>query len=219
MTLAIRRLTRLAGAPPMLVAAAVGLGAVTVLLGVGLMATAGYLISRAAEQPPILSLTVAIVGVRAFGLTRPVARYLDRLVSHDLALRALGRARVHAYERIEPLAPAGLEEYRDGDLLARMVADVDALQGLYLHGLGPPLVAGAVALGALTVLGAWVTSFLAETHVSYALALSAGVTVYVAASDLIPEVNREGGPALAWTVFGGLVFFVLADWALGQVGR
>jgi zinc and cadmium transporter len=76
----------------------------------------------------------------------------------------------------------------------------------------------AAALGALTLLGAWLTGFLAETHVGYALALSAGVTVYVAASDLIPEVNREGGPALAWTVFGGLVFFVLADWALGQVG-
>jgi len=76
----------------------------------------------------------------------------------------------------------------------------------------------AAALGALTLLGAWLTSFLAEAHVGYALALSAGVTIYVAASDLIPEVNREGGPALAWTVFGGLVFFVLADWALGRAG-
>src|SRR2546422_903398 len=85
------------------------------------------------------------------------------------------------------------------------------------HSRGAAVLAGAT-LGALTVLGAWLTSFLAETHVSYALALSAGVTVYIAASDLIPEVNREGGPALAWTVFGGLVFFVLADWALGQVG-
>ena len=62
------------------------------------------------------------------------------------------------------------------------------------------------------------TSFLAAAHVGYALALSAGVTVYVAASDLIPEVNREGGPALAWTVFGGLVSFVVADWALTQLG-
>ena len=61
--------------------------------GVALMATAGYLISRAAERPPILSLTVAIVAVRFFGLARPLARYLDRLVSHDLALRALGRLR------------------------------------------------------------------------------------------------------------------------------
>jgi zinc transporter ZupT len=79
------------------------------------------------------------------------------------------------------------------------------------------LLAGAV-LGALTVLGALLTSLLAATHVAYALAVSAGVTIYVAASDLIPEVNREGGPALAWTVFGGLLLFALADWALGHAG-
>jgi zinc transporter ZupT len=74
------------------------------------------------------------------------------------------------------------------------------------------------ALGALTLIGAALTSLLAESHVGYALALSAGVTIYVAASDLIPEVNREGGPALAWTVFGGLLLFGLADWTLGRVG-
>ncbi|MGH7388665.1 MAG: ZIP family metal transporter [Candidatus Rokuibacteriota bacterium] len=78
--------------------------------------------------------------------------------------------------------------------------------------------AGA-ALGVCTVLGAVLTSLLARDHVGYALALSAGVTIYVAASDLIPEVNREGGPALAWTVFGGLVLFALADWALAPFGR
>jgi ZIP family zinc transporter/zinc and cadmium transporter len=82
---------------------------------------------------------------------------------------------------------------------------------------GAALLAGG-ALGALTFLGALLTSFLAASHVGYALALSAGVTIYVAASDLIPEVNREGGPALAWTVFGGLILFVLADWALGLAG-
>lgn len=79
------------------------------------------------------------------------------------------------------------------------------------------LLAGGV-LGALTFVGALLTSFLAHAHVGYALALSAGVTIYVAASDLIPEVNREGGPALAWTVFGGLILFILADWALGLAG-
>lgn len=73
-------------------------------------------------------------------------------------------------------------------------------------------------LGIATLLGALVTSFLAESHVAYALALSAGVTVYVAASDLIPEVNREGGPELAATVFGGLILFALADWAVGWLG-
>ncbi|MBI2156493.1 MAG: ZIP family metal transporter [Candidatus Rokubacteria bacterium] len=76
--------------------------------------------------------------------------------------------------------------------------------------------AGAI-LGVLTIAGALVTGFVAERHVGYALALSAGVTIYVAASDLIPEVNREGGPALAWTVFGGLVLFAVADWLLSPL--
>ena len=82
---------------------------------------------------------------------------------------------------------------------------------------GAALTAG-LALGVLTVLGALGTSLLAHERVGYALALSAGVTIYVAASDLIPEVNREGGSALVWTVFGGLLLFVLADWTLRAVG-
>ena len=114
------------------------------------MTTAGYLIARAAERPAILSLSVAIVAVRFFGLSRPLARYLERLASHDLAFRVLAHVRVRFYERIERLAPAGLEQYRRGDLVSRMVGDVDALQSLYLRGLGPPLVAlgaGTVAVG------------------------------------------------------------------------
>jgi ATP-binding cassette subfamily C protein CydC len=137
----VRRLTALAGVPAGRVALSILLGALTVGFGVALMTTAGYLISRAAEQPPILSLTVTIVAVRFFGLARPLARYLERLASHDVALRSLVRIRSRFYERIEPLAPAQLEGYRRGDLLTRMVGDVDALQGLYLRALGPPLVA------------------------------------------------------------------------------
>ncbi|RPH74271.1 MAG: ZIP family magnesium transporter [Candidatus Rokuibacteriota bacterium] len=83
------------------------------------------------------------------------------------------------------------------------------------HSRAAALGAGA-ALGALTMAGALLTGLIADRHVGYALALSAGVTIYVAASDLIPEVNREGGPALAWTVFGGLLSFVLADWLLSE---
>jgi zinc transporter ZupT len=75
-------------------------------------------------------------------------------------------------------------------------------------------IAAGGALGLLTLGGALLTGLVAVQHVGYALALSAGVTIYVAASDLIPEVNREGGPALAWTVFAGLLFFIGADWLL-----
>ena len=137
----LRRLLALAGMPARRVGFSVLLGALAVGFGVALMATAGYLISRAAEHPPILSLTVTIVLVRFFGLARPIARYLERLASHDLALRALARIRARFYARIEPLAPGELGAFRRGDLLSRMVGDVDTLQGLYLRGVGPPLVA------------------------------------------------------------------------------
>ena len=135
--------------PPARVAAAVALGALSVLSSVGLLAFAGYLISRAAERPPVLSLTAVIVAVRCFGLSRPLARYFERLTSHDLAFRTLARLRVAFFARLEPLVPARLEGYRRGDLRARMVGDVDALQNLFLRGLTPPLVglvAGGVAV-------------------------------------------------------------------------
>ena len=141
---------RLARPPAGWLASSIVLGALAVAFGIGLMTAAGYLIARAAERPAILSLTTVIVAVRFFGLARPVARYLERVVSHDLAFRVLARLRVRFYERIEPLAPGGLEAYRRGDLVSRMVGDVDALQTLYLRGLGPPLVAilaGAAAVG------------------------------------------------------------------------
>ena len=153
MTGTLFALVRLVGAPRWRLAATAVLGALTVAFGVGLMATSGYLISRAAEHPPILSLVVAIVAVQFFGIGRPVVRYLERLASHDMALRVLGALRARFYARIEPLAPAELSSYRQGDLLSRMVADVDALQNLYLRGLLPPLVAvlaGAISIGAAT---------------------------------------------------------------------
>jgi ATP-binding cassette, subfamily C, bacterial CydC len=186
MTATLRRLLALADASRPRAALAAALGALTVIFGAGLMATAGYLISRAAERPAILSLTVAIVGVRFFGLARPLTRYLERLASHDLALRVLGRVRVRVYRRIEPLAPAQLEGYRHGDLLARMVADVDALQNLHLRAVGPPivaLVAGAVAVG---VTGAFLPAA--------GLVLAAGLVVGgVAVPALAGALGRGGG--------------------------
>jgi ZIP family zinc transporter/zinc and cadmium transporter len=85
------------------------------------------------------------------------------------------------------------------------------------HSRGRAVLAGAT-LGILTIVGAVATTWLAGRYVGYALALSAGTTIYVAASDLIPEVNREGGPALALTVFGGLALFACADFALSRFG-
>ena len=98
MTATIRRLMLVTDVRRTRLALAALLGVLTILFGVGLMGTAGYLISRAAEHPAVLSLTAAIVGVRFFGLARPLARYLERLASHDVALRSLGRARAQVYE-------------------------------------------------------------------------------------------------------------------------
>jgi len=190
----LRRLVALAGVERRRVALSVALGSLTVLCGVGLMATAGYLISRAAERPAILSLETTIVAVRFFGLARPLARYLERLASHDLALRSLANVRARFYERIEPLAPAQLEEYRHGELLDRMVGDVDALQGLYLRGLGPPLV--AVVTGAVCV-GVTAAFLPAAAVILAAGLLVGGLIVPLVAARLGREAGRRRSAARA----------------------
>jgi thiol reductant ABC exporter CydC subunit len=181
MTATLRRLRSLAEAPRARLALSVTLAATTIVFGVGLMATAGYLISRAAEHPAILSLTVAIVAVRFFGLVRPLARYVERVASHDLAFRVLGRVRVRVYERIEPLAPLQLEGYRHGDLLSRMVADVDALQNLHLRGVVPPL----AAVGASSIAVAVTAAFLPAAALVLAAGLLAGGIAVPAVSSLL----------------------------------
>jgi ATP-binding cassette, subfamily C, bacterial CydC len=184
----IRRLGALAQPPGGPMAVSILMASLAVAFGVALMTSAGYLISRAAEQPPILSLTIVIVAVRFFGLARPLARYCERLVSHDAALRALATIRSRFYERIEPLAPAQLREYRSGELLARMVGDVDALQSLYVRGLGPPIV--ALVVGAASVTAAAVVLPAAGAILAVGLLL-AGLVVPLAGSALSRAASRR----------------------------
>ncbi|GGQ63177.1 ABC transporter [Streptomyces flaveolus] len=113
------------------------LGSLALGSAVGLMATSGWLISRASQQPPVLYLMVAVTATRAFGIGRAVFRYAERLVSHDAVLRMLADTRVAVYRRLERLAPAGLRRSRRGDLLSRLVTDVDALQDYWLRWLLP----------------------------------------------------------------------------------
>ncbi|WP_183092774.1 thiol reductant ABC exporter subunit CydC [Nocardioides stalactiti] len=101
-------------------------GALASASGVALTATAGWLIVQASTRPAVLTLLVAIVGVRTFGLARPVLRYVERLRSHDTALRLLARRRVEVYDALVPLVPARLGRRR-GDLLSAVVDDVDAV--------------------------------------------------------------------------------------------
>ncbi|MFC7906661.1 thiol reductant ABC exporter subunit CydD [Streptomyces nigra] len=125
------------------------LGSLALGSAVGLMATSGWLISRASQQPPVLYLMVAVTATRAFGIGRAVFRYAERLVSHDAVLRMLADTRVAVYRRLERLAPAGLRRTRRGDLLTRLVADVDALQDYWLRWLLPAGAAAIVSAGAV----------------------------------------------------------------------
>jgi ATP-binding cassette subfamily C protein CydC len=137
-------------------------GSGALLAGVGLIATAGWLIARAAERPPILDLMLLFVAVRLFGITRPTLRYLERLASHDVTFRVLKTVRGWFMGALLPLSSGQLAAFRSGDLLSRMAADVDALQDSYLRVLAPALV--ALTVSAVVVTGfAWIDMTIAAT--------------------------------------------------------
>ncbi|WP_217597323.1 thiol reductant ABC exporter subunit CydD [Cohnella sp. GbtcB17] len=132
------------------------LGFATVAANVGLMGTSGYLIAKAALRPEtVLLLFVPIVGVRFFGISRGVLRYLERLASHDLTFRILQRIRVWLYERLERGGVSLLERRSGGDVLGVMMSDVEQLQNLYLRVIAPPIVAALTALLGTAVLAAF----------------------------------------------------------------
>jgi thiol reductant ABC exporter CydC subunit len=163
----LRRLLAVFGRLQWWIVAAALLSAVTLAAGIGLISMAGYLISRSALVDTTSTLTLAIVGVRFFAVVRAVGRYLERYIGHLGTFRMLTRTRSWFFAGIEPLAPAALDEQRRGDVLTRMVDDVETLQDLPLRVLAPPLAAalaggvGAVVLGALDpVLAAVLVAFL-----------------------------------------------------------
>jgi thiol reductant ABC exporter CydC subunit len=125
-------------------------GAAATGCAVALLAVSGFLLARASLHPSILAISVAVVAVRGLSIGRGVFRYVERLASHDVAFRVLADIRVTIYRRLERLAPAGLATFRSGDLLARLISDVDATQDLFIRGVGPPLAAALVGAGAVT---------------------------------------------------------------------
>src|SRR5690349_17536433 len=128
---------------------AVAAGAAATGCGVALLAVSGFLLARASQHPGILAISAAVVAVRALSAGRGVSRYLERLASHDAAFRVLADVRVSIYRRLERLAPAGLAEFSSGDLLARLISDVDATQDLFIRGITPPLAAALAGAGAV----------------------------------------------------------------------
>ena len=164
---------------------AVLLQVLTVAAGVGLTGTSAWLLSKAALHPSIAAISVAVVGVRAFGISRATLRYLERLASHDVTLRLLARLRVAVYRALVPLAPARLVAHRSGDLLGRVIEDVASLETLYVRVVGPSL--AAIALVGLVGL------VLLPFGASLAVAAVAGLAV---AGTVLPVARRatRGGP-------------------------
>ena len=128
------------------------LGVATVASNVGLLATAAYVISAAAVVPFLVLLTVPVYLVRLFSVSRAVSRYAERLVSHEVTFRLLAELRTRFFIHLAPLAPARLLKYRSGDLLTRIVKDVEELQNVYLRSFSPVAVALAVCALATLVL-------------------------------------------------------------------
>ena len=187
------------------------LGAGAVAAAVGLMATSAWLISRSAQHPQESAVAVAIVGVQFFALARGLCRYGERLVGHDAAFRVLSALRVNLYTRLERLAPMGLPAFRSGDLLARLIHDVEVLQDLMLRVVPPFAIAllvgsatvalvvwmlpaaGLILLVALLIAGTlvpWLTGALAARREAHQAAARAELTASVV--DLV-----EGAPELA----------------------
>lgn len=166
-------------------------GAASVASSIGLLTVSAYLISAAALHPPLLDLTPAIVGVRFFGIARAVLRYLERLVSHDLSLHLLADLRSRIARALYRLGPAGVASFRAGDLVGRVLDDVDEIQHVFVRVIAPPLVALVVALLTLVLALVW-------------LPVSA-VTILVPlliAGLLVPWITERAGRATGRAVAG-----------------
>ncbi len=158
---------------------AILLGVATVASNVGLLAVAAYVISAAAIVPLFGYLVLPSYFVRLFGLSRAGARYAERMVSHDLTFRLLANTRTWFYRRLEPLAPARLLGHRSGDLLSRVVKDVEELENLYLRISSPIAVAAIVTLLTALVFYAF-GPMLALVSLAFLTATGVGVPLLVA---------------------------------------
>jgi len=141
----LRALLGMAGGLVPLIALALLLGLLTVVTNTGLLALASYVIAAAALHPPLIALSIPLALVRIAGVGRAFARYGERIVSHDVTFRLLARLRGRFYARLAPLLPARLLQFRSGDLLSRMVEDVEELENVYGRVFTP------LAVAALTI--------------------------------------------------------------------
>jgi ATP-binding cassette subfamily C protein CydC len=173
---------------------ALSLGILGQVSQVAILATSAWLITRAAEQPPILHITFAVVAVRAFAIGRASFRYVERVVSHDSAFRALANLRVWIYRRLVRIAPAGVQRVGRGSVLSTIVRDVDTLQDYPLRVIQP--VVSALSVAGLSV----VALTLIDWRVGALLLLGLGVAAIVSVwwnARISDQADRAIGPIRA----------------------
>lgn len=174
-------------------ALAAALGGLTQLCAIGLLATAAWLISRAAQMPPLLTLSVAIVAVRAFGIGRGVLRYAERLLAHDTVLAVLGRVRARVFEALASQSPEQQHALRRSDALVVLVRDVDELQYLPLRVYLPT--ASALVASVACVIVQWSIDSAAGVVLAAFVAASAALSWWAARA--VPEADPQVGHAQA----------------------
>jgi len=176
----LRRLVSVSPPPWRRLGGAVALGVAASAATIALLAGSGALVDKAATRPGLGAIAGLLAVVEVIAFARAPLRYAERLSAHDAGFRALARWRVWLFDRLEPLSPALAQTWRSGDLARRAVADVDALQDLYLRALGPLVLAIVVAALAISVVGVLVPG--------------AAVVLGVALS-----VALIGAPVIAWS--------------------
>jgi len=155
-------------------ALAILLGCIVIASNMGLLGMAAYLIAAAALAPLLITLSLPIYIVRFMSVSRAISRYAERLVAHNATFRLLAQLRTWVYSRLEPLAPAYLLMYRSGDIVTRLISDIEELQNVYLRVISPIIV--AIAIGLLTFyLFAIFSSVLAWVALAFLVATGFGV--------------------------------------------
>ena len=166
----------------------------TVFMNVGLLTVSAWLLASAALQPGLTYLSLAIVGVRFFGVSRAVCRYFERYTSHRMAFQGLYGLRVWFYAHLEPLAPAILKRFGAGDMLGRIMGDIEVLQFFYLRTLIPPVAAIAltvlVAYGVSTIDSSIVTPIVLSALI---LGLILPFVVYVHNKQSLTAIGPQQG--------------------------
>ncbi|WP_285550249.1 ABC transporter ATP-binding protein/permease [Actinoplanes regularis] len=185
---------------------AVALGAGSLLAGILLTGSAAWLLVRAVSLPPVLTLSTAVVLVRGSAVARPLLRYLERLVAHDVAFARLGSRRAKVYADLIPRVP-GPRLHRRGDLLTRLVDDVDARVDGLLRGWLPALTAGV----AVVVAGAAAIAVAGAGSAAGMAGADTGSTAGTAGAGAGSALGTAGALALG-VLISGVVAPMVAGW-------